>query len=91
LTSTKGDQRSLAGVLGLVVYELRGCDEILQNVPPRLRPVYLGVTKLLPDLKDSWLLVAKKPDDWAPRRELPEDEADTLLTRFTRYRGDRSE
>jgi SAM-dependent methyltransferase len=83
---TKGDLRSLAGFLGLTLCELRGCDEILQNVPARLRTIYLGVTKFLPDLKDSWLLVAKKPDNWTPKRELPKDEADKVLTRFTRYR-----
>lgn len=62
----RGDLIQLAGFLGLEIIELNGCDHMLGVLPKFLRAPYLMVTKLLPNLKDSWMLVARKPLDWKP-------------------------
>jgi SAM-dependent methyltransferase len=56
----RGDLKLLAGFLGLEQLELRGCDNMLQQVPLSLRICYLTVTKLFDGWKDSWLLLARK-------------------------------
>jgi hypothetical protein len=44
----------LSEYLDLDVLELRACDQMLQKVPARLRPVYLFATKLFNGWKDSF-------------------------------------
>ncbi len=61
---TEGDLRLLARHLGVVPLELRGCHHMLGKVPPRLRPVYRRVTQIFPNWRDSWMLLARKPEAW---------------------------
>lgn len=63
------DLVKLAQFLDLDVMVIRGCDHMLQKVPPRLLPLYKLVTSFLPRWKDSWLFVAKKKKGWNPVRE----------------------
>ncbi len=57
----KDDLVQLAALMQLPVLELRGIDQMLGVLPPMLHKPYLFVTKYLPGLKDSWLLVVRKP------------------------------
>jgi len=51
---------------GLELAELRSCHHMLRVLSPRVRPFYVALTKVFPGWRDSWLLVAKKPEDWSP-------------------------
>ena len=64
----RSDLVQLAVFLGLEIIELKGCDHMLGVLPKLLRAPYLMLTKLLPNWKDSWMLVARKPLDWKPKR-----------------------
>ena len=58
---TGDDLRQLAGLMNLEVLELRGIDQMLGVLPAAIQKPYLAVTNLFPGLKDSWLLVVRKP------------------------------
>jgi 2-polyprenyl-3-methyl-5-hydroxy-6-metoxy-1,4-benzoquinol methylase len=62
----KDDMRKLARFLDLQVLELRGVDLMLHRVPRGMRPIYMGITNVFKGFKDSWLLVARKPENWKP-------------------------
>jgi len=66
----RSDLVQLAEFLGLEILEIRGCDHMLDKVPPVLLRPYLLLTKYFDSLKDSWLLVARKKEDWRPAAEL---------------------
>ena len=76
---TRGDLSSLAEYLGLEVLELRAVDHMLYRVPRALRQAYLAVTAVCTGWKDSWMLIAKKPPGWIPRRELPPSELKSIF------------
>lgn len=83
----RADLRALAGFLGLEILELRGCHHMTRRrVPGWMRPFYFAATAVFDGLRDSWLLVARKPKGWAPRRTLPPDEAREILGCGTTYR-----
>ena len=63
----RGDLRSMAQFLGLELLELRGVDTMLQKVPKALRPLYLAGTAPFNGLKDTWLMVCRRPPNWSPR------------------------
>lgn len=71
---TRGDCEALATALDLKVVELTGTHHMLGQVPPRLRRVYRALSRLVPNTRDTWSMVARKPADWAPKRDLPEHE-----------------
>jgi 2-polyprenyl-3-methyl-5-hydroxy-6-metoxy-1,4-benzoquinol methylase len=75
----RDDLARLAEYLGVDVLELRACDHMLEKLPRAILPVYRIVTGAFPGWKDSWLLVAKKPAGWTPRRTLPRDEFTQIL------------
>lgn len=75
----RSDLQLLAKYLGLEIIELRGCDHMLHKVPAMIKPLYLKITDFFDSLKDSWLLVAKKPVDWRPRLDLPAEDAARIL------------
>jgi SAM-dependent methyltransferase len=85
----EGDLRQMAQYLGLQILELRGCDHMLDRIPARFRSLYLAVTAVFPSWKDSWLLVAKKPDGWKPKRTLPEGEFAQILGKASSYQYER--
>lgn len=67
----KDDLAKLCDYLCLDIRELRGCDHMLQKVPKKAVSLYLLATRVLDSLKDSWLLVAKKPQEWTPLMARP--------------------
>jgi SAM-dependent methyltransferase len=64
------DLVKLAEYLDLDVLELRGCDHMLEKLPRSLLPAYLLATTGFRGWKDSWLLVARKKQNWTPKRDL---------------------
>ena len=81
----KGDLALLSEYLGLECLELRACDQMLEVVPPGLKRMYILITRLFPGWKDSWLLVARKPANWTPRRSIPPQEWRKIRGKYTRY------
>lgn len=75
----RDDLVKLCEFLGLDILELRGVDHMLQRIPAKALVPYLAVTRLLPDWKDSWLLMARKPKRWEPRRSLSPSEQSQVL------------
>jgi hypothetical protein len=67
----KDDLVRLSEYLDVDVLELRGCDQMMEKLRGVVRAVYLGVTCMMNSWKDSWLLVARKRNDWRPRRTAP--------------------
>jgi len=82
---TRGDLQLLAQFLGLEVLELRGCHHMLLRLSRAVLPVYLAVTALFPNFRDSWLLLARRPRDWRPRRSLTDEELGKVLGTATPY------
>ena len=66
----KDDLVALTKYLNLEILELRGCDHMLGQLSSLWRPSYLFATKIFPGWKDSWLLVARKKQDWKPNKIL---------------------
>jgi 2-polyprenyl-3-methyl-5-hydroxy-6-metoxy-1,4-benzoquinol methylase len=81
---TRGDLASLAAHLGIEMVELRGVDHMLSRLPGPLRPVYRGATMAFPGFKDTWSLVARKPQGWVPANEVPPERLEHV------YRASRS-
>lgn len=81
----RNDLALLADYLNLEVLELRGCDHMLQKLPSSIRPVYLLLTRLCPGWKDSWLLVARKKEDWSANKTLPKSELARIMGKNTSY------
>lgn len=75
---TKGDCIALAEALQLEIVELRGVHNMLEKVPSPLRGVYDTVTRLMPSVRDTWSLVARKPSGWVPKHQLNDDELQRL-------------
>ncbi len=69
----------LTKFLGLQLISVHGCDHMLAKVPLFLRPLYLKITDVFDGLKDSWLLIARKPANWVPRMKLSNEEAAQIL------------
>jgi SAM-dependent methyltransferase len=75
----RDDLVKLAEYLDLKVLELRGVDHMLQKIPAAARAPYLAVTAVFDGWKDSWLLVARKPPGWSPKRTLSPEEQKGVL------------
>lgn len=71
---SRGDCIALAGALGCEIVELRGAHHMLGQLPRRLRAPYRAVSRLLPNTRDTWSMVVRKPSGWVPRTDLGEAE-----------------
>jgi len=71
---TQGDLIDLARALGLDLLEVRGVHHMLYRIPPRARSLYRALTACAPSLRDTWLMVARKPVGWVPARDLSDEE-----------------
>jgi 2-polyprenyl-3-methyl-5-hydroxy-6-metoxy-1,4-benzoquinol methylase len=71
---SRGDCEALAHALDLEVVELTGAHHMLGQVPSRLRRAYLAASRTMPNTRDTWSMVARKPAGWAPRRDLDGEE-----------------
>jgi SAM-dependent methyltransferase len=61
------DLEELARRMQLTKIELRTTHHMLKNLrsfPARM--AYRAVTRAIPDLADTWILVARRPKDWRP-------------------------
>jgi len=63
----KKDLILLAHFLGLKIVELSTHHYHLEVLPKKLRWFFVGLCKLSPGLRESWMLVAQKPSYWNPR------------------------
>jgi SAM-dependent methyltransferase len=81
----RNDLVLLAEYLGLDVLELRSCDHMLEKLPKAILPAYALITRVFPGWKDSWLLLAKKPAGWMPRKALPRSEFNDILRNVSSY------
>lgn len=78
----KADLVSLCDFLGVDIVELHGVDHMLtRKLPTWVRPLYKMATAPFPGLKDSWLLVARKPKNWSPCTDISKD----LLMKYLGY------
>ncbi len=71
---TRGDCTDLAKALGLELVELRGVHHMLHRLPPWSRRAYMAVSRLMPSTRDTWLMVARKPEGWTGKVELDDQE-----------------
>jgi SAM-dependent methyltransferase len=71
---TRGDCVELAKALALDLVEVRGVHHMLCRLRRWQRPVYVALTRFTPSVRDTWLMVARKPAAWAPQRELADAE-----------------
>jgi hypothetical protein len=71
---TRGDGTGLAKALGLELVEVKGWHQGLDRVPRGLLRLYLAFSALFPNTRDSWSMIARKPDEWAPKHELDDKE-----------------
>ena len=76
---TKRDLKKMVHYLGLEIKELKGCHHMLERVPKNLRLIYKFITWILPNTKDTWMLIAKKPDNWMPQRSLSKEKFDEIM------------
>jgi SAM-dependent methyltransferase len=65
----RGDLDQLARLLGIEILELRGVNHMLENLPRIMRRPFVHMTHFAHGLRDSWLLVARRPEGWKPVRE----------------------
>jgi 2-polyprenyl-3-methyl-5-hydroxy-6-metoxy-1,4-benzoquinol methylase len=79
---TRDDCIKLAKALGLEIVEVKGWHQGIERVPRGLRWLYLAFSAFAPNTRDSWRLIARKPEGWTPKLELSEDEM-TELTGLT--------
>ena len=64
----------LSKYLGLEVKKIKGCDQLIGRRLKGLKKIiFLIVTFFDSTLKDSLILIAKKPQDWAPKNAMPKD------------------
>lgn len=71
---TRGDLVQMTEFLGLQLVELSTVHHMLGNLSAKLVPTYKLVTKVFPDLADTWLLVAKKPENWKARDHISDSD-----------------
>lgn len=81
----KDDLLQLVKFLNLEIVELRSCHLMLKKLPRMIWPLYIFLTNLFPGWRDSWLLVAKKPSGWVPKKTLAKNEYAEIMGKATRY------
>lgn len=81
---TSGDLKALAHYLGLTAVRIHGCHHMLSVLPPAARPLYRAVTAILQGCRDSWCLLARKPEGWEATREVPPQILDRILRHLNR-------
>jgi len=74
----RGDMVSLCANLGLEQTQLGTVHHMLGNLPPIAQPLYKAATRVFPDWKDRWVLVARKPQGWQARTHISDKEFATI-------------
>ncbi len=70
----KDDLIRLSGYLALSVLDMHSCNQRTKAMPAVIRPFYRVISSVFTGSRDSWLLIAKKPPGWIPRKTLSDDE-----------------
>ena len=70
----RGDLVSLCKNLNLEIVEISTVHHMLSNLPKPLHPFYKFATAIFPDWRDTWVLVAKKPEGWQAKEKLTNEE-----------------
>lgn len=78
---TRGDLVALASFLDLEVVELHGVHHMLRRLNFPARQLHVAACTIFDGWKDSWVLVARRPTNWAPRRHLEGDDRKRLMHR----------
>lgn len=65
----KDDLLKLVEFLNLDLCEIRSTHHMHKRLNPILRTLYIFLTKIFPGWRDSWLLIARKPATWLPRKK----------------------
>lgn len=81
----RDDLRDLAGFLQVEIVELRGTHHLSHRLPTAVRIPYLLATKPFDGLRDTWLLVARKPSGWQPSTRPDPDLARRLQRQASPY------
>jgi 2-polyprenyl-3-methyl-5-hydroxy-6-metoxy-1,4-benzoquinol methylase len=69
----RDDLCQLAAFLDLEIVELRGVHHLAHRLPLHVRLPYTALTRVFDGLRDSWMLIARKPPGWqAPDAPAPE-------------------
>jgi SAM-dependent methyltransferase len=71
---TRDDCQQLVEYLDMEIVELRGVHHMLHKVPRPLLPLYLQLSRLAPNTRDTWSLLARKRPNWNPRRSLDSEQ-----------------
>lgn len=77
---TRGDLEQLAKYLNLQATELRSGHFMVENKlsVPLIPLIYRAATCLFPGWRDTWLLIAKKPEGWSPKLTLNQNEYERI-------------
>ncbi len=70
----RGDLISLCDNLSLEIVEIYTVHHMLQNLSSKLHPIYKLATSIFPDWRDTWVLIARKPQGWQSKHELSDAE-----------------
>ena len=65
----RNDLVALTRHLGLEIVELKAVHHMLKRLPSSTRPIYRAATRLFPDWRDTWRLIARKPVGWTPQED----------------------
>ncbi len=76
---TRGDLVALGGYLDLEIVELHGVHHMLRRLGSPARQIYVAACQIFDGWKDSWLMVARRPTNWVPRRRLQGDNSKRLM------------
>jgi SAM-dependent methyltransferase len=79
------DLEQLAALMGLDVVELRGTHHLAHRLPAATRIPYLALTGAFDGLRDTWVLVARKPDGWGRPTEPTAEVSEQLLRAESPY------
>ena len=83
----RSDLKSLTDFLGLDQVSLQTFHIHLDVLPKAARPIWKSVSKLIPNTRDSFYLIAKKPEGWRPKTRPTKNEFDAAFGRqyFARF------
>lgn len=85
---TTHDLRNLADLMGLATVRVGGGHTLLWKLSPPARLLYRTITALGDGLKDTLVLVARKPQGWARLEAMAPERVESLLADFSSYRGE---
>lgn len=77
----RGDLELLTKFLGLKKLELQTFHIHLDVLPKAIRPIWTSLSKIIPNTRDSFYLIAQKPLDWNPKIRPTKEEFNTAFGR----------